>query len=197
MITTHGPVSTKPRATDSPAGATWRLSGQGIGNLLFFALVVWIAGCGYKSAASQRVDLGIQTVAIDPFENLSNAFEVEQFLTRAVARSFVEKSSYRVVNDPVRADAVLSGIVTTVRASPVIFGRTSLGSTFLVTLQARVEFKDRRTGKTLFSKSDYRFREQYQINPDVENFFSEQNPALRRIADDFADALVTTIIEGF
>ena len=48
----------------------------------------------------------------------------------------------------------------------------------------------------LLSRS-YLFREQYVINVDVRNFFSELNPALGRIADDFAASVVTTVLESF
>ena len=41
------------------------------------------------------------------------------------------------------------------------------------------------------------FRDQYVINVDVENFFSELNPALERIGQDFAASVVVGILEGF
>lgn len=155
------------------------------------------AGCGYKSAASQRVDWGLRTVAVLPLENRSNAFEVEQILTRRLVHAFIEKSHYRVISDASQADGVLSGTVTGVSANPVVFGPATLGSTFLVTLRAQVELKDRRTGRSLYVNNNYIFREQYQINSDVESFFSERNPAIERIAEDFANAVVSTILESF
>jgi hypothetical protein len=49
----------------------------------------------------------------------------------------------------------------------------------------------------LFSNNQYIFREQYIVNIDVKNFFSEMNPALDRIATDFAAAVVASIVDGF
>ena len=66
-----------------------------------------------------------------------------------------------------------------------------------MTLQAQVELQDQRSGKVLYKNDGYIFREQYQINVDVENFFSELNPALGRVAGDFASSVVTTLLESY
>ncbi|HSR68398.1 MAG TPA: LptE family protein [Acidobacteriota bacterium] len=162
------------------------------------ALLMTAASCGYKTAASQRLDYGIKTVAVMPLENTSATAAVEQLLTRQLIRELVERSGYRVIDDPSRADAVLSGTVVSVRANSVLFGRTTtLGSTFLVEMRAQVEFQNRVTGQVLYRNNDYIFREQYQINADVDHFFSEQNPALGRIAEDFAGSVISSILEGF
>lgn len=155
------------------------------------------AACGYRVASRNRRSLPIQTLAVEPLRNETTTFQVEQFLTRALARTFVEKTPYAVVSDPKQADAVLQGSVFHLTASPVTFGQATFGSTFLVTLQARVELKDSRSGEVFFRNDNYVFREQYVINVDVQNFFTELNPALERIADDFSNSVVTTILETF
>jgi hypothetical protein len=122
---------------------------------------------------------------------------VEQVLTQSVIRALVQKSGYRVTRDPAQADRILEGVISRVTANPVLFGEETFGSTFLVTLNARVELREQQSGKILFKNDEYIFREQYIINVDVKNFFSELNPALGRIADDFAASVVTTVLEGF
>jgi len=156
-----------------------------------------LSGCGYRVASTNRLPTGITTIAVLPFENETTTFKVEQVLTQSVIRSLVEKSSYRVTRDPAKAEGVLQGVISRVTANPVIFGEETFGSTFLVTLNVRVELRERQTGKILFKNDEYIFREQYIINVDVENFFSELNPALARIADDFGSSVVTTLLEGF
>jgi hypothetical protein len=102
-----------------------------------------------------------------------------------------------VIDNPSRADFVLDGVISRVRVSPVTFGRGSFASAFLVTLQARVRFLNRNTGEILYQNNAYIFREQYVINVQIENFFSELNPALDRISEDFASSVVSSIMEDF
>ncbi len=138
----------------------------------------------------------IGTIAVLPFVNETTTFEVEQILTRSFIRALVEKSSYRVITDPSKADGILEGVISGVSVSPVTFSQGSFGSTFLVTFNASIQLREQETGEVLLSRS-YLFREQYVINVDVRNFFSELNPALGRIADDFASSVVTTLLESF
>ena len=156
-----------------------------------------ISSCGYRVAERNRLDLGISSVAVEPFENTTTTYRVEQKLAGAIVRKFVEKTSWAVRSRTSDADAVLSGVVSRLSVSPVTFGQSSFGTTFLVTLAARVELRENSTGRVLFKSDRYVFREQYQLNIDVERFFTEQNPALDRIAEDFAASVVTSILEGF
>ncbi len=165
-----------------------------------FALALLLAtqvACGYKVATQNRIAPDIGTLAVLPLENQTTTFEVEQILTRSLVRAFIEKSSYNVVSDSSQADAVFQGVISQVSANPVIFGEQTFGSTFLVTIIGRVELRERETAKLLIENNNFIFREQYVINVDVRNFFSELNPALGRIADDFASSVVTTILERF
>ncbi len=170
------------------------------GTIARFALAVLLAtqlACGYKVASNNRIAPDIGTLAVLPLENKTTTFEVEQILTRSLVRAFIERSSYTVVSDSSQADAVFQGVISQVSANPVIFGEQTFGSTFLVTVVGRVELRERETSKLLFESNNFIFREQYVINVDVQNFFSELNPALGRIADDFASSVVTTILERF
>jgi len=160
-------------------------------------LLAVASGCGYRVASKNRSSPQFHTLAVVPLENKTTTSEVEQILTRSLVRAFVEKSSYQLINDPAKADAVLRGVVSRLTASPVIFRQGTFGSTFLVTLQAQVELQDQRSGKILYKNDGYIFREQYQINVDVENFFSELNPALGRVAEDFASSVVSTLLESY
>jgi hypothetical protein len=164
---------------------------------LCLLICVSVAACGYRVASKNRLDTGPKTVAVVPFENRTPTFEVEQILTSALVRELVQRSDYEVVNDPNDADWELGGAVLRVRVSPVAFGQASFGSTFLVTLQASLYVLDSKSREVLFQNNNYTFRDQYVINVDLENFFSELNPALRRISDDFASSVVTSVMEAF
>ena len=166
-------------------------------SLVFLFVLTVFPTCGYRVASQNRLSPSIKSLVVLPFENQTTAFEVEQIITQALIRAFVERSSYRVVNDPAKADAVLKGVISRMSANPVLFAGDTFGSTFLVTLIASVELRERGTGKILFQNDRYIFREQYVINVDIKNFFSELNPALRRIASDFASSVATTVIEEF
>lgn len=160
------------------------------------AVLLLASHCGYRIASHNRLAPALDSIAV-VLENESQTFQVEQILSRTLIRTLVQQTDYRVVSNPSRADGVLKGTIIRVTANPVTFGRGSFGSTFVVILTAKLELRDRRQEKVLFRNDRFVFREQYVINSDVENFFSELNPALERIAVDFASSVVSSIREGF
>jgi len=179
------------------AKRSWRRGLFRLGAVALLVPAVGLNSCGYRVASNLRLPDRPKTLAVHTLENRTTTYQIEQTLTRALIRKFVERSDMAVVANDADADAVLEGRVTRVTANPVTFVPSGIGSSFLVTLYAAVVLKDRKSGKVLFENNDYIFREQYSINVDVKNFFSELNPALDRIADDFAGSVVTSIVEDF
>lgn len=165
--------------------------------LLGAVLLMTLTSCGYRLASANRSPEFSGKLAIQPLLNETTAYEVEQILTRALVAEFVKRSRFSVVNDPVESDKVLSGKISEVTVNPVTYGKTAFASTFLVTIYVSLELRDRHTGEVVFRKPDYIFREEYVINVDPEHFFSEANPAIDRLSEDFASSVVTTITEGF
>lgn len=164
-------------------------------------MTVWLLaacmGCGYRVASHNRLPDRVGSVAVVTLDNLTTYYQVEQIMTRSLINEITRSTNWNVKNRPEEAQSVLEGEITRLAVSPVTFGRASFGSTFLVTLYAKVRMKDRRSNRVLYENNDYIFRDEYVINVDVDNFFSEMNPALERMSEDFASSLVSTILEDF
>lgn len=153
------------------------------------------AGCGYRVASHQRTPLPFRSLAVRPLENETTVYEVEQLLTRALVQEFVKRSDLRVSSDESEAETLLTGAITRVTVSPIGFTPAGFTSTFLVTVYSRIELTERASGKQLYFEPAYAFRGEYIINADVAEFFSESNPALHRIAEDFGASVVAAILE--
>jgi hypothetical protein len=73
----------------------------------------------------------------------------------------------------------------------------------LITVKCEITFEERETGKILYHTDNFVFRNQYEISTDVTNpnaiksFFEEQDPALDRLAQDFATRLVAAVTENY
>jgi outer membrane lipopolysaccharide assembly protein LptE/RlpB len=163
------------------------------------------AGCGYHVAGrTDTLPKTIHTIAVPALENKTTSYRIEQRLTSATVHEFLAKTAYRVVSDPQGGDAVLRGKVLSVEAVPLLFDTTTgRATTMLVTLKCEVTFEERETGKVLYHTDNFVFRNQYEISTDAadpastKSFFEEQDPALDRMAHDFATRLVAAIIENY
>jgi len=95
-------------------------------------------------------------------------------------------------------DLVLLGEIKGVSSVPVTFtiqtDQQTYASGFLVTVQLGVKLMRLRDSSILWQNEDFLFRERYVLNGNVQDFFSEENPALERLAHSFAATLVSSIL---
>jgi hypothetical protein len=167
--------------------------------LLAFCLSIFPSSCGYRVAG--RGDLlppDIKTIAIPAFVNKTPTFRIEQRLTAAVTREFIERTRFHITQNPEEADAVLKGTVKDVHAGVITFDlNTGRATSLQVEVTADVKLEDRHTHKAVFSNPNYVFREQYQVSQSTSGLFEEDKPALDRLSRDLARTLVTEILENF
>ena len=167
------------------------------GALLF--LLGWTAGCGYHvGGRPSSLPPGTKTIAVPAFQNRTTHFKIEQKLTAAVIREFLERTKYRIVSNEADGDLVLHGTVKNLSTAPVIFDpNTGRATTVAVLVEASIELVNPKTHRKIFENPNYTFREQYEIAGDLEGFFEEREPALDRLARDFAATVVTAVLENF
>jgi len=176
---------------------------QGVAAII--GLVIGMAGCGYHVAGTTAaLPKSVHTIAVPALENKTSSYRIEQRLTAATIHEFLIKTPYRVVSDPANGDAVLHGKVLSLEAVPLLFSpttasnpTTSRATTMLVTVKCEVTLEERITGKILYHTDNFLFRNEYEISTDVASFFEEQDPALDRLALDFATRLVAAVTENY
>jgi hypothetical protein len=155
-------------------------------------------GCGYRVVGrTNALPSDARTIAIPAFANQTTTYRIEQILTESVVHEFIARTKYHVVAEQDGADLVLHGQVTGLGAGGVGFDPVSgVTTTVLVTVTAKVQLQDR-TGKTLYQNNNLIFREPYQISENPNLFFQEEGPALGRMSKDFADQVVSDVLENF
>ena len=172
---------------------------------------LWSVACGYHVAGrSDSLPKSIHVIAVPALENKTTIYRIEQRLTAATVHEFLVKTPYHVVSDPANSDAVLRGKVLSLEAVPLLFEtKTARATTMMVTMKCEVTFEERETGKILYHTDNFLFRNEYeiptvvtpstgQVNPStLAAFFQEQDPALDRMAQDFAARLVAAVVENY
>jgi hypothetical protein len=155
--------------------------------------------CGYHTAGhGTALPQDVRTIAIPAFVNQTHTYKIEQMLTAAVAREMTTRTHYHVIQDPAAgADATLRGTVLSAYTTPLTYDSTTgRAASALVVISVSVSLEDK-AGKVLYRNPGYLFREQYEISRDPNSFFEEDTPALARMSRDFAQTLVSNILEGF
>ncbi|MGH9835969.1 MAG: LPS assembly lipoprotein LptE [Blastocatellia bacterium] len=140
----------------------------------------------------------IKTLAIPPFQNPGLRFKVEQRFTSAMVDEVLRRGrSLNVVSTTEGADAVMIGTIKAFSFRPVVLDDRGRARFFEVTIVASLTVRDQTRNKIIFDNQNLVFRDEYEISGDPQMFFSEEGPAVDRVARDFAKSVMTTILEGF
>jgi hypothetical protein len=166
-------------------------------------------GCGYHTLGSAgNLPPAVHTIAVPIFKNSTQSYHTEMAMTQAVVHEFSDRTRLTVVpgRDSDAADARLDGTIISESVQPLTYrtqtttsiaGATSgFTSSFLVTISANVVL----TGhdkRILYQHQNYVFHEQYETTSDLASFIQEDSPAVQRLSRDFAQALVSDILDSF
>ena len=191
-----------------------------VSGVLLLEVIAALCGCGYHLAGhSNALPKSIHVIAVPALENKTSTYRIEQKLTAATIHEFLAKTPYHVVSDPNAGDAVLRGKVVSLEVTPLVFQTTSTPTTsvaqatvMLVTMKCEVTLTERATDKVLYHTDNFLFRNEYQLaasqpsssgtpsnvsEASVASFFQESDPALERMAQDFAQRLVAAVTENY
>ncbi len=163
--------------------------------LLLFVLT----GCGYHTAGSAtHIPADVRTLAVPIFTTHAQAYHTEMAFTQAVIRELNTRTRYRVLNSAsADADATLTGTILSQTAAPLTYDSTSgETSSYLLTITAKV-LLTAHDGRVLYQNDALVFREQYQSTQDLSGFIQEDTPPSSRVSRDFAQAVVSDMLESF
>ena len=167
--------------------------------LPLLVLSTLLTGCGYHAVGSAtHLPAQVRTLAIPIFSNNTQSFHTETAFTEAIIREFDTRTRYQILqSETENADATLTGTILSETSSPLTYDSNSgQTSSYLVTITARVTLTAH-DGRVLYRNDALAYHEQYQSTQDVTNFLQENSPAVQRLARNFAQTLVSDILESF
>lgn len=166
--------------------------------VVFVLMVSGFVDCYRRAGQGNNLPKHIKIIAIPAFQNSVLRFKVEQRFTSAMVDEVLRRNrSLKVVSTPEGADAVILGKITYFYLRPTLLDDTGRARLFEITLAIDLQVRDQTNNRILFHNPAYVFRDEYEISSDPKTFFSEEGPAVDRIARDFARSAITTILEGF
>ena len=170
--------------------------------LCIVALAVTSSGCGYALAGrGSFLPAYIRTIGLPAFANHTQVFEIERVITDRVRSELVGRGNYTVTPDTTGVDALLTGEISSITVAPAAFTEQQQASRYVLIMTSKVEFKDVKTGKLLWSNPAMQFRDEYEVTttatPDATTFLGQDANAVERLATEFARSLVSAILEAF
>jgi hypothetical protein len=166
---------------------------RSIGFLLVLLFVSGFAEC-YKPITKNQLPSRIKTVAVPAFQNNALRYKIESRFTEAVMNELIHRGrGLRVQGQREGADAVIEGVIKSFTYSGVLLDDKGRARIFEVTIEAAVTVRDQTENRVLYDNQNFVFRGEYEFANDPRNFFNEEDPAVQRMARNFAESIVSTL----
>jgi hypothetical protein len=175
---------------------------QGLGVVVVLVAMA-SSSCGYALAGrGSFLPAYIQTIGIPQFVNTTPVYELEQVFTERVRTEFINRGKYKVQPDSTGVDALLTGEILTIQIAPASFTDQQQASRYILTVTAKIEFRDLKTNNVLWENPQWVFRDEYEATAgadalDPNAFLAQGSDALERVGTEFAKAVVSAILEAF
>jgi hypothetical protein len=163
------------------------------------AAAISAVSCGYHvGGKADLMPKSIHTIAIPAFTTFTVRYKLVDALPQQIGREFIARTRFQVVENPSQADAVLSGSINSAQVYPVVFDPTSgKATTIQAVVTLTINLREQATGRTLYSRSNFVLRQNYDVAVDPHQFFDESGPAFDRLSRDLARDVVSAIVENF
>ena len=165
----------------------------------FLAMLLVVSGFAecYKPVTKNQLPKHIRTVAVPAFQNDALRYRVESRFTGAVIDELIHRGrGLKVQGDREGADAVIEGVIKSFFFSGVLLDDKGRARIFEVTIVAAVTVRDQTQNRVMYDNQNFVFRGEYEFANDPRNFFSEEDPAVQRMARSFAESIVSTLINA-
>jgi outer membrane lipopolysaccharide assembly protein LptE/RlpB len=162
------------------------------------ALIASGGGCGYSLVGrTSTLPPSIRVVQFQTLANQTARVGVEQRLSREIARELASRGRFAVQAQASGADAALIGAVIGFDLYAVAFDESGRAREYQVRITVRVSLKSTTEDKVIWENPAYAFQENYAFSTSAASYVDRENEAIDRVAERFAESLVSNLLEGF
>src|ERR1051325_10935371 len=166
---------------------------------LFVVVLFFVSGFAecYKPVTKNQLPSRIRTVAVPAFQNNALRYKIESRFTDAVVNELIHRGrGLKVQGSREGADAVIEGVIKSFSYSGVLLDDRGRARIFEVTIEAAVTVRDQTENRVLYDNQNFVFRGEVEFGSDPRSFFNEEDPAILRMSRNFAESIVSTLINA-
>lgn len=170
-----------------------------IGRLLCAAglMLMLLAGCGYHlQGRNAELPGGVKTLHIELLANATYKPFLENEVTNAVVERFSRNPRVQIVEDRDRADAILSGTITSYGRHALSYGQDDQIAEYRSTMRLAAVLRRADNAEALW-KGNVEWAEEFRSSTDKTLEEDRENAAILAIGQRLAEELYSRMIDNF
>ena len=153
-----------------------------------------LGGCGYRLVGTGGFK-GANSIAIPVFKNNSSEPGIERNITTKVREAFIRDGRLDVISES-DADLVFKGQINHYQLKAISFDDKGNATEYWVIMTIDVKVRDAAKDKYLVNQT-FRTKWDYTVSSELVSSERARYEAIGEASKDFADKMVSIIIEGF
>ena len=147
-----------------------------------------------QAGTKNQLPSRIRTVAVPAFQNNALRYKIESRFTEAVVNELIHRGrGLARSRQPRRCRCRIEGVIKSFSYGGVLLDDRGRARIFEVTIEAAITVRDQTENRVLYDNQNFVFRGEYEFANDPRNFFNEEDPAVERMARNFAESIVSTL----
>ena len=159
---------------------------------------VLVGGCGYRFAGQGGFPKGVEHIFIEVFENRTSKTGIERIVTNQLVFEFTRQRQKSLAGSASDADAILKGVIKTVRTQTIARVGTELASQREVVMIVDLVLVQQAGGQVLWAAKGISERQAYDV-AEQNQITTDQNEtqAINRLSERMSERIFNRLTNDF
>ncbi len=173
------------------------MNNQGkIFGITIFCLVV-VCACGYRFAGQGAFPAGVETIFIEVFENRTGKTGIERVVTNQLVFEFTRQRGKSLAGGTENADAVLNGVIRTIRTQTISRIGTEMASQREVIMTIDLKLVNQDGSEVIWAAKGLVDRQVYDVAESKLETDRNESLALARLSERMSERIFGRLTNDF
>jgi outer membrane lipopolysaccharide assembly protein LptE/RlpB len=164
--------------------------------VLALLCLISVYACGYRFAGSGTLPQGVQKVFIEVFENRTSQTGVERTMTNQLVFEFTRQREASLAGSAQEADAVLKGLITSIRTETISRVGTEIANEREVVMTVAVKLV-KNDGAVIWAAKGIQDRETFGVTDSKLETDRNENEAIVRLSERMSERIFNRLTDDF
>ena len=159
--------------------------------------IMMICACGYQFAGQGTFPKGVELIYIEVFENLTSKTGIERVVTNQVVFEFTRQRDKSLASSTEIADAVLKGVIRTIRTQTISRVGTEVANQREVTMTIDLKLVKQDGEEVIWAAKGITDRQAYDVTDSKLETEQNESLALARLSERMSERIFGRLTNDF
>ncbi len=164
---------------------------------LIILCIVVVSACGYRFAGQGQFPEGVEQIFIEVFENRTSKTGIERVVTNQVVFEFTRQREQSLASSTENADAVLKGVIRTIRTKTISRVGTEVANEREVVMTVDLRLIKQDGGEVIWAAKGITDRQAYDVSESKLDTDRNESLALARLSQRMSERIFSRLTNNF